>query len=322
MNGSRWQVLPLLLALAACEEAEAVRVQPLPPLRQITPEERAGLPTVAGAWRLAGWEVRDSAGLAPDSGFARIGVVAVEHQRLDSVAGFYAMGDARAPLFGEVRRDSVVALVVLPAPGRGGVLSGRVSGDTLWIEIASIPGTENWPRGARAALVRGNVATPFVRIAGAPPVLPVDTMADSLRLDSLRTDSLGVPAVRPAPLPGTRPTGQPVGPEQQRPSVTPGQPAPGRPAPDREPRRLPSERPETTQPPPPRQQPQPRQEPRAPEPQRERPTDTTPRAPEPRRERPADTTPRAPEPRVLPAPQVEPVQPPPRPDVDLPPELR
>lgn len=319
MNGSRWQVLPLLLALAACEEAEAVRVQPLPPLRQISPEERAGLPTVAGAWRLAGWEVRDSAGLAPDSGFARIGVIAVEHQRLDSLAGFYAMGEARAPLFGEVRRDSVVALVALPAPGQGGVLSGRMSGDTLWLEIASVPGTENWPRGARAALVRGNVTTPFVRIAGAPPVLSIDTMADSLRLDSLALDSLRADSpVGPAPAPAAGPAGRPFGPGQQ-PSVTPAQPAPSRPAPEREPRRPPAERPETAQPPAGQEPRTPA--PRPPEPRRERPADPTP-TPEPRRERPEDTTPRAPEPRVLPAPQVEPVQPPPRPDVDLPPGLR
>jgi hypothetical protein len=79
----------LLLALAACEEAEGVNVQPLPPLERPSPEARAGLPEVAGTWRFAGWElpVRDTA--TAGEGMLAPGVLAVRTQRLDSVAGDY-----------------------------------------------------------------------------------------------------------------------------------------------------------------------------------------------------------------------------------------
>jgi hypothetical protein len=44
-----------LLGAAACRDAQA-DVEPLPPLRRPTPEERAGLPVLSGRWLFTGFE--------------------------------------------------------------------------------------------------------------------------------------------------------------------------------------------------------------------------------------------------------------------------
>ena len=49
-----WVAGLALLGAAACNEAKA-DVEPLPPLRRPTIEERAGLPTIAGRWLFTGF---------------------------------------------------------------------------------------------------------------------------------------------------------------------------------------------------------------------------------------------------------------------------
>lgn len=227
---SRALLAAALALVSACEPADDVKVQPLPSLERASPEARAGLPEVAGAWRFAGWELAegDSAGLERDlPGF---GVLWLRSQQRDSVGGAYVMQGGRVPLFGEVRRDSVVSLVSLMGPGDGRFLAGRVSRDTLWMELTSLLEPGSWPTGARAAFVRTAVSAPFVRIHGAPPAL---AQVDSLAADSLaalaRTDSGA--AARPA-APGIAPAAPPtVPPAAQRTAPAPAQRAPTQAAP-------------------------------------------------------------------------------------------
>lgn len=56
-NARRACLLAALLLAAACGPADDVRVQPLPPLTVLSAEARAGVPTVAGVWHFAGWEI-------------------------------------------------------------------------------------------------------------------------------------------------------------------------------------------------------------------------------------------------------------------------
>lgn len=169
-------VMTVCLLAAGCDPAENVRVQPLPPLEGASPEARAGLPEIAGQWRFAGWELAegDSAALAgPLPGF---GELRLETQRLDSVAGFYLFPGGRLPVVGEVRRDSIVALVAGLGEGEGRYLAGRVSRDTLWVSLTTLlePGT--WPTGAQAAFVRSPVSATFARLQGEVPVPVQDTL--------------------------------------------------------------------------------------------------------------------------------------------------
>jgi hypothetical protein len=233
----------LLLALAACEEAQGVDVQPLPSLRRPSPEARAGLPEVAGTWRFAGWElpVRDTA--TGGAGMLPPGALAVRTQRLDSIAGAYVRDGQQFPFVGEVRRDRILSVVAFGPDGVGSFIAGRVLHDTLWIELTSLSAAQTWSSGARAALVRTAVRQPFVRYQGGFVKVNVDSIrADSVRRDSLRlADSVrladsaaaGVVPGAPVPLPGQVP-GQAPGQTGVRPgappTAVPGQPGVARPA--------------------------------------------------------------------------------------------
>ncbi|HEU0079814.1 MAG TPA: hypothetical protein VFQ76_19365, partial [Longimicrobiaceae bacterium] len=150
----------LLLALAACEEARGVDVQPLPALKRPSPEARAGLPEVAGTWRFAGWElpVRDT--ITGGEGMLPPGALAVRTQRLDSVAGAYVRDGQQFPFVGEVRRDGILSVVAFGPDGAGSFIAGRVKRDTLWIELTSLSAAQTWSGGARAAMVRTPVRQP------------------------------------------------------------------------------------------------------------------------------------------------------------------
>lgn len=269
----------LLLALAACDEAEGVDVQPLPSLERPSPEARAGLPEVAGAWRFAGWElpVRDTA--TAGEGMVPPGALVVRTQRLDSVAGDYVREGQRFPFVGEVRRDGILSVVAFGPDGEGSYVAGRVARDTLWIELTSLSAAQTWSAGSRAAMVRTPVAQPFVRYEGGFVPLNVDSIrADSVRRDSLRVaDSLRMAeSARVADSVRAAAPAQPV----------PGQPAPAQPAPAR-----------TDPPAPAPKQPPAKEQPRRTEPERRR--DTV-RVEEPAREREAER-PREPEPEESPA---------------------
>lgn len=233
----------LLLALAACEEAQGVNVQPLPPLQRPSPEARAGLPEVAGTWRFAGWElpVRDT--VTGGEGMLPPGALAVRTQRLDSVAGAYVRDGQQFPMVGEVRRDGILSVVAFGPDGAGSFIAGRVLRDTLWIELTSLSAAQTWSTGARAAMVRTAVRQPFVRYQGGFVKINVDSiradsvhrdslrLADSVRLaDSLRLADSAAAAVlpgQPVPVPGQVPGQVPA-----QPGVRPGAPpaaVPGQP---------------------------------------------------------------------------------------------
>ncbi len=230
----------LLLALAACEEARGVDVQPLPPLQRPSPESRAGLPEVAGTWRFAGWElpVRDT--VTGGEGMLPPGALAVSTQRLDSIAGAYVRDGQRFPFVGEVRRDRILSVVAFGPDGVGSFIAGRVLRDTLWIELTSLSAAQTWSGGARAAMVRTAVRQPFVRYQGGFVKLNVDSIrADSVRRDSLRlADSVrladsaaaGVAPGAPVPLPGQVPGQVPAVRPGAPPAAVPGQPGAARPA--------------------------------------------------------------------------------------------
>ena len=213
---TRWKLFAVLLGLAGCEFAEGGDIQPLPPLDRPSPELRAGLPELEGAWRFAGWQL--GPGVPPDSAalLAPPGALRIETQRLDSLAGVYQSDGATEPVVGEVRRDSLYSLVVL-RPGRLLFLAGQVHGDTLWIELASLPAAAGWPAGTRAALLRReDTGTPFVRLASgelvrqladtaAAETLPTDSAAlDTVVADSPVSPPAAVPAA-PAPTPPPAP---------------------------------------------------------------------------------------------------------------------
>jgi hypothetical protein len=229
----RLHLMLAVLAFSACEPADDVHVQPLPALEQPSPEARAGLPEVAGAWRFAGWELApaDSVNLA--GGVPGFGQILIEKQRLDSIAGFYAIGQSRIPLVGEVRRDSVIAMAALTGAGQGRYLTGRVEADTFWLALTSLMDPGSWPDNARAAFVRAPVASTFVRLEGAIPVLAA---ADSARVDSFPLASQAPRRADGHPMPGRRP------PFAGLPSQAPRQ-APQQRAPQQAPQQAPAEPP-------------------------------------------------------------------------------
>jgi hypothetical protein len=275
------------LAAGACGDAENVQVQPLPPLQRPSPEARAGLPEVRGVWRFAGFEIpaRDTT-LVREKVYALtpLGDFQIGTQRLDSIAGRYVRGQVTFPFTGEVRRDSVLAIVAFSG-GVGQFLSGRVLKDTLWVEMTSFSSAvESWPRGTRAALVRSRtpVTNPFRRLLGGAPInAPVDSVAlDSVRLDSLRRAGVLPPAAAPGtvppgtgvpqpgvPQPGTVPqsgvpqtgvpqTGVPqTQPAAPRPTAPQTQPRPAQPVQPRPAAPRPQPRPPVQQTPPVQQQP-------------------------------------------------------------------
>lgn len=213
----RWlAAMALLLGIQACDEARA-DVEPMPPLRRPTPEERASLPNVSGRWIFTGFEypVRDTQRvreqvyrLVPPGEFV------ITTQRLDSVAGNYVRDSVAFPFTGEVRRDGIFAFVAVEPGGVGQFVSGRVVKDTVWIELTGFPSAASWPPGTRAALVKQPRGAPFVRLRGyvPPPPPPVDSSRPAAP----------PPAAAPAPAPApvqVRP--QPVAPPPPPPPPPP-----------------------------------------------------------------------------------------------------
>lgn len=286
------------LAAGACDNAEGVEVQPLPPLQRPSPEARAGLPEVRGVWRFAGFEIPPG-----DTGAVRSGVYTlippgdfrVVTQRLDSVAGQYVREGVAFPFTGEVRRDSAMTVVAF-SEGVGQFAAGRVLRDTLWIELTSFTTAQSWPPGTRAALVRGAVRAPFRRLLGGVPIAPpVDSAAlrDSIRLDSLRRAGVIVP-------PGAQPAGQTV----------PGQVVPPAPQPGARPT-VPGAQPAPQQRPPAQAQPQ--QRPPAAQPQQRPPAQAQPRPQQPRPQQPRPQPQRPPPSEPVNEPVTEPSRPPAQP---------
>ena len=197
-----WVAGLALLGAAACNEAKA-DVEPLPPLRRPTIEERAGLPTIAGRWLFTGFEysVVDTARVR-DQMYRLVppGEFQIATQRLDSIAGRYVREGVAFPLSGEVRRDGIFAFVAFEPGGAGQFVSGRVAKDTLWIELTGFPSAASWPPGTRVALVRNPKGPPFVRLRGyvPPPPPPVDSTKQG------ETSPAAAPAPAPPPV-ETRP---------------------------------------------------------------------------------------------------------------------
>jgi len=212
-----WLAAVALLGAAGCSDANA-DVEPLPPLRRPTPEERAGLPLVGGRWLFTGFEY-------PAEDTARVrqmvyrlvppGEFRVITQRLDSVSGQYVRDNVAFPFTGEVRRDGIFSFVAVEPGGVGQFVAGHVLKDTLWIELTGFPSAAEWPRGTRAALVRNPRGAPFVRLRGyvPPPPPPVDSSRQG-------------EAPPPPPPP---PPPAPVGPVEVRPAAPPPPPPPPEP---------------------------------------------------------------------------------------------
>jgi hypothetical protein len=210
-----WLAAVALTGAAACGDAKA-EVEPLPPLRRPTLEERAGLPRLAGRWLFTGFEYPARDTLRVREQVYRLvppGEFAIATQRLDSVAGQYVRGGVAFPFTGEVRRDGIFSFVAMEPGGVGQFVSGHVIRDTMWIELTGFPSAAEWPRGARAALVRNPKGPPFVRLRGyvPPPPPPVD---------STRPQD-GQPAPPPPPPPPA-----PSGPVEPRPRPQPAPPPP------------------------------------------------------------------------------------------------
>lgn len=280
--GVRTGFAAVLLLAGACGPAEEVKVQELPPATLPSKERRIGLPEVEGVWRFAGWELpaRDTA--ATGEGRVPPGDLRVSTQRMDSVAGAYVRNGASFPFLGEVRRDSILSVVVFDAAGAGSFLAGRVRRDTLWVELASLPSAQGWSAGTRAALVRGRVGAPFTRFRGVAPrpdtVRPDTAAADTARPAAPPPAGTGAPVPQPA-APPVQAAPRPTPPPTQQP--TPATPQPTRPAPQQRP--------------PARTQPEPQ-----PPVRRDTPAPTPPRPDTPRRRpAPRDTQPRIP-PVILP----------------------
>ena len=246
----RFRKLPLLLGSLslACDPADNVRIQELPPLTESSIEDRLGLPLMEGPWRFAGWELAEGDSLGLEADLPALGVLALETQQRDSLGGYYLTeGGGSAPLYGEVRRDSVVALVAFLQEGDGRYLVGRVLGDTLWVESTTLVDPESWRPGARPAFVRSRTPiTPFVRIRGALPPPAVDTAGLAATQDSVARPTGAVSAATGAAVP-TRGAAD-AGRQTQPPAARQVEPArPPTPIPDSAPRaepELPARRPQ------------------------------------------------------------------------------
>lgn len=224
-------VISLTVALVSCDMAEGVTVQELPSLDRSSIEARLGLPEVAGAWRFAGWELQEGDTLGLEAELPALGILNVEVQKRDSVAGTYhGAGGGQARLEGEVRRDSVLALVVLPAGAEGRFLTGHLDHDTLWVEMTTLLEPGDWRGGARPAFVRSEQPiTPFRRVRGM--VIPAAPLPDSVPLGVI--DSMAIPvetdtaaAITTEPSPTAPPAQQPTQPDTQPAEVAEPEPEP------------------------------------------------------------------------------------------------
>ena len=212
-----------LLVLSACDLLQDEPVGELPPLERASAAERLGLPSVEGEWRLVGYSLPtvDTIGAIPQ--LAEPGLLRITTQRLDSIAGSYGADSAAYPLWGEVRRDGVVALASSQPAGGGTFIAGRMRHDTLWIELTNLPVAQLWPPNTRVALMRTAEARPFFRFADgnvlrAPP--PVDSAALLAAADSAAAaaaatggDSATGGTPPPRAVPPSRPTdvgGEPI----------------------------------------------------------------------------------------------------------------
>jgi hypothetical protein len=279
-----------LLGAQACDAAEAGDIEPLPPLERPTPEQRAGLPTVAGRWVFAGFEYPAQDTLRVREQIYRLvppGEFRVATQRLDSIAGEYVREGAAFPFTGEVRRDGHFAWVAFDPAGAGSFVSGRFARDTMWVELTSFGSAATWPPSTRAAFVRmpRGAPRPFTRLRGYVPP-PPDTAADSAAARPPARTPI-TPSQPPARVEPQPPAEQPpVRPAPEQPPVTREPPA-RIDTPREEPVRRPPPRPaprETIRytpppPPPPEEEPEeeePEEEPVFPPPTRPRPLPTTP----------------------------------------------
>jgi hypothetical protein len=211
-----------LFASAGCGPAEGVQVQELPELERPSPQARAGLAEVEGAWNHAGWEVAYlQVGEVLEAERAPRAVV-FQVQRLDSLSGFLLRTEGSRRFVGEIRRDGIVSMLVAEAEQGSGVVAGAVEGDTLWLELSTLAAVPI-PPGARAAYVRAPAGQIWVRLPSG--ALLRDTVVAPPPGDTLP------PA--PAPLPG--PDAPPADVAEPRqpvvPPAQPQQPAPQQPAP-------------------------------------------------------------------------------------------
>jgi hypothetical protein len=209
-----------LLGAAACNEAKA-DVEPLPPLHRPTPEERAGLPVLAGRWLFTGFEYPVGDTLRVREQVYRLvppGEFRIVTQRLDSIAGQYVRDSVPFPLTGEVRRDGIFSFVAFEPTGGGQFVAGHVARDTMWVELTGFPSAASWPPGTRAALVRNPRGAPFVRLRGyvPPPPPPADTTKAS-------AEGGGEPPSAPPPSAAPPPAAAPV---VERPRERPVAPPP------------------------------------------------------------------------------------------------
>ncbi len=230
------------VALVGCGPADDVEVLALPPLEYASAEARLGLPELEGTWRFAGWEVTPGDSAALTQTFPSFGELTLDTQRLDSVAGMFSLYGGNAPVVGEVRRDGWVALVTLNGREPTAFVTGRYARDTLWVEMTSVVSIQDWPRGARAAFVRGAAGNPIAWLRGTVPgAVTTAATSDSLfatapvapvSTDAGATDPVSrtPPATRVPPTPLGTPTRR-ESPDSPAPRAAPPPPAPPRPPP-------------------------------------------------------------------------------------------
>lgn len=213
---------------AGCDAAADVEVLPLPELDRPSAEARLGLPEIAGSWRFAGWEIIEGDSTSLERTFPSFGELEIRTQRLDSIAGAFALAGGPTAVVGDVRRDGRVSLVTYTAAGPGQFIAGEIERDTLWLELTSVLAADEWPQDARAAFVREPVTEPIAWLRGARPgdeAPPIDSIP---AMQPVEGSIPGVPGVQPAPQPGAAQT-LPAQPGQQ-PAAQPAQPSRPQPA--------------------------------------------------------------------------------------------
>src|SRR5690606_7870150 len=124
-----------------------------------------------------------------------------------------------APVVGEVRRDGWIALVTLNGREPTSFVTGRYVRDTLWMEMTSVMEADEWPRGARAAFVRGDAGEPIAWFRGTVPgAIAPAAVSDSLSVmptvpagaETARASESAVEPPPPAARTQPTPLGTPV----------------------------------------------------------------------------------------------------------------